>query len=102
MKQLCQKCAINEKQVLQRGAGTVRGGTPLDLNRIAVVENHVNSLGETMNKLILPILFLAGDCLAHPGHGAPPIHLHELDWIELTLIIAVFAMATLAVLRSKK
>ena len=54
-----------------------------------------------MNRLVLPFLFLAGDCLAHPGHGAPLIHLHNLDWTELSLLIAVLAVATIAVLRSK-
>jgi hypothetical protein len=54
-----------------------------------------------MNKLAIPFLLFAGDCLAHPGHGAPLIHTHGWDWASWAFWIAVAAAAAIAVWRAK-
>jgi len=49
-----------------------------------------------MNRLVLLLLFVAGDCLAHPGHGAPLIHTHPSDWYLLLGAAAIAVCAVLA------
>jgi hypothetical protein len=49
-----------------------------------------------MNRIGLLLLFLAGDCLAHPGHGATMIHAHPSDWYLLLGAGAVLLGAILA------
>jgi len=40
-------------------------------------------------------LFLAGEALAHPGHGAPEIHSHAWEYAllaaALVAVVAIFA-----------
>ncbi|MCW5632820.1 MAG: hypothetical protein KIT17_05725 [Rubrivivax sp.] len=33
----------------------------------------------------------AAPALAHPGHGAPPLHLHEAEWFGLVALGALAA-----------
>ena len=54
-----------------------------------------------MNKAVLPLLFFAGDCMAHPGHGARLLHLHDWDWASWAFLIAAIAVAAGAVWRVK-
>ena len=49
-----------------------------------------------MNKILLSLLFIAGDCIAHPGHGAQVMHAHGWDWAQIALASGV-AIGTLAV-----
>ena len=44
-----------------------------------------------MVRIALGTLLLAGEALAHPGHGAPPVHLHA--WEYALLAIAIIAAA---------
>ena len=46
-----------------------------------------------MKLILLPLLFFAGDCLAHPGHGAAQIHAHGWDWTQLALGLGMAAVA---------
>ena len=46
-----------------------------------------------MNKAAIPLLLFAGDCLAHPGHGAALIHTHEWHLENVWLWIAIAALA---------
>jgi len=48
-----------------------------------------------MNRMVLLLLFFAGDCLAHPGHGAPMIHTHPSDWYLLLGAGAILLAAIL-------
>ena len=53
-----------------------------------------------MNRAVLVIFFFAGDCLAHPGHGAPLVHYH--DWNSALLICAIaVVVAAIAFWRAK-
>lgn len=54
-----------------------------------------------MNRTMIPFLFFAGDCLAHPGHGAPLVHIHDWDWRNLALGIGMVVVAALAIWRAK-
>ena len=55
-----------------------------------------------MKLTLLPLLFVASDCIAHPGHGAQLIHTHEWDWAQLALGLGMVAMAAaVAYWRSK-
>ena len=49
--------------------------------------------GVAMKRILLPLLFFAGDCLAHPGHGAAQIHTHGWDWTQLALGLGMAAVA---------
>ena len=49
----------------------------------------------------LPLLMFAGECFAHPGHGASPGHLHSWDWGHLFLGIAIVVVAALAMWKVK-
>jgi len=46
-----------------------------------------------MKPILLPLLFFAGNCLAHPGHGAAQIHTHGWDWTQLALGLGMAATA---------
>jgi len=54
-----------------------------------------------VNRIVLPFLFFAGDCLAHPGHGATLIHTHGWDWTTLALGFGVLVLAVFAIGRVK-
>ena len=54
-----------------------------------------------MNKTAIPLLVLAGDCLAHSGHGAPLIHTHPTDWGSVWFWIGLAAVAVVAAWRSR-
>ena len=54
-----------------------------------------------MSKAAIPLLALAGDCLAHPGHGAPLIHGHALDWANLGFLIGIVLLAAVVAWRAK-
>lgn len=55
-----------------------------------------------MNKVVIPFLSFAGECMAHPGHGAPIVHTHGWDWPSLGLGIVVAIVAAVALWRSMK
>ena len=55
-----------------------------------------------MNRTVLLLLFFAGDCLAHPGHGAALIHNHGGDWTQLVLGIGMLAVAAIVAWRWKQ
>ena len=44
-----------------------------------------------MRGIAVSALLLSGEVLAHPGHGALPVHVHE--WEYALLAIAVIAAA---------
>ena len=48
-----------------------------------------------MHRLALPvlILLLAGKALAHPGHDAPEVHLHDHELLGLWLLVGISAVA---------
>jgi hypothetical protein len=50
-----------------------------------------------MKAYLLPLTFFAGECLAHPGHGARQIHAHGWDWGQLALGLAMLAVAAAVV-----
>ena len=54
-----------------------------------------------MDKTAILLLISAGDCLAHPGHGAPLIHTHEWDWASVWFWIGVAVVAAVAAWRAK-
>jgi hypothetical protein len=54
-----------------------------------------------MNRVLVPLLLFSGECLAHPGHGAPLIHVHEWDWAHLSLGIGMVVVAAIAIWREK-
>ena len=55
-----------------------------------------------MNRTLLALLFVTGDCLAHPGHGVRLIHTHGWDWAQWALGLGmVAAAAAVAYWRSK-
>ena len=56
-----------------------------------------------MNKTAVPLVLFAGDCLAHPGHGAPLIHTHGWEWANVWLWIGLaVAVAAVAAWRARK
>jgi hypothetical protein len=55
-----------------------------------------------MKRIVWSFLFLAGNCFAHPGHGAPEIHAHEWDLAALAAGIGVITVIALAMRRRKK
>ena len=54
-----------------------------------------------MDKTAILLLISAGDCLAHPGHGAPLIHTHGWDWANVWFWIGVAVVAAVAAWRAK-
>jgi len=53
-----------------------------------------------MNRIVLLLLFFAGNCWAHPGHGAPLFHTHPSDWY-LLLGAAAIVVSLIFAWRSK-
>jgi len=49
-----------------------------------------------MYKAILPLLLATGNALAHPGHGAPSLHLHDWQWNHWALMLGMVAIAGIA------
>jgi hypothetical protein len=54
-----------------------------------------------MSRILLPLLLVAGDALAHPGHGAPSLHIHDWEWSHWALILGMVAIAGIVAWRSK-
>ena len=54
-----------------------------------------------MYRITLSACLLAGDALAHPGHGAPAAHAHGWETVLLVVAVAV-ALAAVAWLRIRK
>ena len=54
-----------------------------------------------MYRVIVPLLLIADECSAHPGHGAPLVHVHGWDSAHLALGIAIVALAAIAMWRVK-
>lgn len=54
-----------------------------------------------MYRVTAAILLLAGDALAHPGHGAPEGHFHGLGWDHTLWAVAIVAVAVWAAMRAK-
>jgi hypothetical protein len=52
-----------------------------------------------MHRYAITTLLLAGNVLAHPGHGAPPVHHHGWEYL---LLIAAMALAVAAWLKVRK
>jgi len=52
-------------------------------------------------KTAIPFLLFAGDCLAHPGHGAPLVHAHGWDWASWAFWIGPAVAAAAALWRAK-
>jgi hypothetical protein len=46
-----------------------------------------------MDRFVLLLMFFAGDCLAHSGHGAPLVHAHGWDWVHWALAIGAAGAA---------
>jgi hypothetical protein len=49
-----------------------------------------------MNRIALLLLFFAGNCWAHPGHGAPLFHAHPPDGYLLLGAAAIVVSLILA------
>jgi hypothetical protein len=41
-----------------------------------------------MTRAVSIVLFLCGEALAHPGHGAPDSHFHEIPIVVLAVLVA--------------
>jgi len=54
-----------------------------------------------MYRAIVPLLLASGDALAHPGHGAPGLHIHDWEWNHWALILAMVAIAGIATWRAR-
>ena len=55
-----------------------------------------------MNRHWMVFLLFNGNCLAHPGHGAPLLHVHEGSWTKLAFWAAVGAtVAVVAAWRAR-
>lgn len=54
-----------------------------------------------MVRIVLPLLAFAGDALAHPGHGATALHLHDLELGHWALALAMAAVAGIVAWRSR-
>ena len=52
-----------------------------------------------MNKILLLLSLVAGNCLAHEGHGLPASHIHPSDWY-LLLGFGVVVVAMILAWRS--
>jgi hypothetical protein len=52
-----------------------------------------------MYRAIAPLLLVASESFAHPGHGAPLVHMHEWDWAHWGLGIAMVVVAAIAIWR---
>ena len=50
-----------------------------------------------MKAFLLPLSLFAGECLAHPGHGAALIHAHGWDWAQLGLGLGMLGIAAAVV-----
>jgi len=46
-----------------------------------------------MYRIAVSIFVLTGDAWAHPGHGAPALHIHGWDYALLAAAIAIAAVA---------
>jgi hypothetical protein len=54
-----------------------------------------------MFRIIVPLIFFAGEVLAHPGHDAPSVHVHEWDLLRWALLAAIATIAGIAAWRAK-
>jgi hypothetical protein len=46
-----------------------------------------------MHRYAIITLLLAGEVLAHPGHGAPAVHQHGWEWAALMAAVAAVLAA---------
>ena len=53
-----------------------------------------------MSRFATIAALVSGEVLAHPGHGAAPVHLH--GWDYALLVIAIIAVAGVAWFRARK
>lgn len=56
---------------------------------------HLRCIIYSMRSGALLLLFFATECLAHPGHGAPAVHLHPTEWLDW-LTVAIVLLAAVA------
>ena len=54
-----------------------------------------------MYRAIVPLLLATGNALAHPGHGAPGLHIHDWEWNHWALILGMVAIAGIVAWRAK-
>lgn len=54
------------------------------------------------NKLLLPLMLMSASVLAHDGHGAPALHLHDGDRAALTLLAAAAGAAVWWLAKGRK
>ena len=45
-----------------------------------------------MHRIVMSVFLLAGEVLAHPGHGAPVVHGHGWEYVLLAAAIVVAAV----------
>ena len=57
--------------------------------------------GAAMYRILLPLFLVTGNALAHPGHGAPSLHLHDWQWNHWALVLGMVAIAGFAAWRSR-
>jgi hypothetical protein len=55
-----------------------------------------------MNRITPLLVCFAGDCLAHPGHGAPVVHAHGWDWGYWGLGIGMVVLVAALMIRRRK
>jgi hypothetical protein len=54
-----------------------------------------------MFRAILPLLLVAGDALAHPGHGTSAVHFHDWSRNHWALVLGMVAIAGIAAWRAR-
>jgi hypothetical protein len=52
-----------------------------------------------MYRLAAVLLVIAGEAIAHPGHGAPVVHWHAWDYLLPSLLLAAAAAVGFAAIR---
>ena len=55
-----------------------------------------------INKLMIAALLASSEALAHTGHNAPGLHLHEWEYALLTAAVIVVAGAALRWFKARK
>lgn len=54
-----------------------------------------------MYRILLPLFLVTGNALAHPGHGAAALHLHDWEAGHWALALGMVALAGVAAWRAK-